>query len=191
MGNNHKPKFIELLTCAIGDWTVVRRRKIINEIIPTVHYVDIEKFPATIVQVQFVDTCLANHILPFLCGMTSVQPNWSASATLVLSHHVVWHFSSSKARKAIPSQWQITITQSNLSFVPWTFFAAARVIDFRVCHITATVIARWNLGHWGNKKTRIKDPSFSSESVVCSLRKVVLCLSRHELHGLKCIARVS
>ena len=53
------------------------------------------------------------------------------------------------------------------------------------------LFARWNLGDWGNKKTRIKDPSFSSESVVCSLRKVVLCLSRHELHGLKCIVRVS
>lgn len=161
MGNYHKTKFIGLFTCTISDWTVVRRSKIVHEIIPTVHYVDVEKFPATMIQVQFVDTSLTHHILAFFCRMTSVQPNWSASATVIVSHHAFWYFSSSKACKAIPSQLQITITQSIFSYVPRTFRAAARVIDFRVRRITATAIACWDFGDWGNEKARINEKTQS------------------------------
>lgn len=90
MGNNHKTKFTGLLTCTIGDCAVVGWPKIVNEIIATVLYVDVEKFPATIIQVQLVDACLAHHIFPLFCRMTSIQPNWSASATVVLCHHTFW-----------------------------------------------------------------------------------------------------
>lgn len=140
----YEQKFIKFLTSTEGDYTIEVWPEIVNEIIAAVRYVDIKWIKATVA--TEMDTCLANHIFPFICWVTTVQPNRKMRSTAIFWHYLFRDFSASITCKAIPSPWQVPITKRSFSNIPNSLCTTAGLVNCCIRGVAATVAALLGLG---------------------------------------------